>query len=114
MKKILIMDDSKELLELMDYIIDDLGIGIMLSAKPKTLSEIPNLSLDLIILDYYLGYLLSKELCAEIRSYEQETHVPIVIVSTSNNIFLECGADGSLSEPFEIEELENMIAKFLR
>ena len=114
MKKILIMDDSEELLELMDYIIDDLGVGIILSATPKSLSEIPNLSLDLIILDYYLGDLLGKDLCAEIRSYEQETHVPIVIVSAGNNICLECDADGSLSGPFEIEELEDRIGKFLR
>lgn len=108
------MDDSDELLELMDYIIDDLNIGIMLSAKPKTLSDIPNLSLDLIILDYYLGDLLAKDLCAEIRSYEQKTHVPIIVVSTGNHFCLECGADGYLSRPFEIDELEDMISKFLK
>ena len=65
------------------------------------------------------------ELIRLIRSFPDEMtitghlrlkHIPIVVISANNeieSITQEIGADGFLRKPFDIEELENIVTKYI-
>lgn len=116
-KKILIVDDDKEICELLKMFLTlekycvvsaYTGMqGIEISRKEK---------FDVILLDISLPDISGQQLCKLIR---QESDVPIIMVSANDSvsdkvICLEYGADDYISKPFENMELIARIKAVLR
>lgn len=116
-KKILIVDDDKEICELLNMFLtlEKYSVvsaytgmqGIEISRKEK---------FDVILLDISLPDISGQQLCKLIR---QESDVPIIMVSANDSvsdkvICLEYGADDYISKPFENMELIARIKAVLR
>lgn len=116
-KKVLIVDDDKEICELLNMFLTlekycvvsaYTGMqGIEISRKEK---------FDVILLDISLPDISGQQLCKLIR---QESDVPIIMVSANDSvsdkvICLEYGADDYISKPFENMELIARIKAVLR
>lgn len=116
-KKVLIFDDNIELLELCTLILEGLELDIKTSvtsdnADQQVLDYMP----DLILMDNWLPNISGIEATRLIKAQKQTSQIPVIYFTANNNIdklAKEAGADGFISKPFDITELEQMVKDHL-
>ncbi len=115
--KILIVDDEKEIAELIGVYLQNEGFETVKAFDGKTaLSLIKNESFDLAVLDVMLGDIDGFTLCREIR----KSHTYPVIMLTAKTDYtdrisgLSLGADDYVTKPFNPPELTARIKAQLR
>jgi PAS domain S-box-containing protein len=123
MRKILIIDDSKENLILLSNTLKDLisNCEITTCNDSRTAIEIAvKIKPDVILTDVLMPHLDGIELCELFRADETLKNIPIIILSGSNVDIegrincLKAGADVFLSKPIETTELVAQINAMLR
>ena len=112
-KKILIIDDADELIELTKRLLTARGYDVIgLNDGDRAIETIQKESPDLVIVDMLLPGKDGKEICSEIKSNDAIKQTP-VIISTGQFIDEAITAPGAglkkaddyLGKPFEIEDL---------
>lgn len=117
MEKILIVDDEKDIAELISDILDDEGyITHIENDGLGAIDAIKNECYDLILLDVMMPDISGTEVCARMRN---ETTVPIIFVTAktqlaSKLVGFEVGADDYITKPFINEELVARVKAHLR
>jgi len=119
MQRILAVDDDKDILEVLKYILEESGYQVhTLSDGNKLIEQIKEFSPDLILLDIMLGNLDGRELCRDVKR-KQETHnIPVIMISASHtartiNNNNDDGPDDFLAKPFDITDLLTSIERQL-
>ena len=115
-KKVLIIDDDISCLDVMQIVINDLGVETFTfpTWTSDTIQKIINIHPDLIILDEWLIGVKGSELCVILKSINQLRHVPIFLVSGTDglaDIAKKSFADGFVEKPFAISEIEDIVLK---
>ena len=110
MYKILAVDDDKDILEVLQFILEDSGYEVETLSDGKFLFEKIKLHPpDLILLDIMLGNMDGRELCKDVKSSAETHDIPVVLVSASHNIngFSDSNGcpDAFVAKPFDIYEL---------
>ena len=106
-KTIYIADDDLSICEILSVILRDKGYNIIISndgSSLLTLDIVP----DLIFLDVRMASIDGAELCKTWKLNPRTMQVPIIIVSANQDIpeiAKDCGADGWLAKPFEMQDL---------
>ena len=106
-KTIYIADDDLSICEILSVILRDKGYNIIISndgSSLLTLDIVP----DLIFLDVRMASIDGAELCKTWKVNPRTMEVPIIIVSANQDIpeiAKDCGADGWLAKPFEMQDL---------
>lgn len=117
MKKIFVVDDEKNIRDLIKKYLDKEGYEtILFNNGENVLVETDRLNPDLIVLDINMPGINGLDLCKEIR---KKTEIPIIFVSAKDEEFdkilgLELGADDYLSKPFSPRELVVRIKTIFR
>jgi two-component system, OmpR family, phosphate regulon response regulator PhoB len=120
-KKILVIEDDKDIRDTITYALQAEGYEVISSENAKILKTINEIKPDLLLLDNWLtdwksdanGQQLSKEL----KTNTATSHIPILIISAVSNIkeIAEAGlADGYLKKPFELDDLNALVKKFIK
>jgi DNA-binding response OmpR family regulator len=115
--KILIVDDDKNLLEVIKYNLVNAGYLVVLAEDGTQALEVARQEKpDLILLDVMLPGLNGFEVCRILRS---EMSIPILMVSAKTDeidkvVGLELGADDYITKPFSIRELVARVRATLR
>jgi DNA-binding response OmpR family regulator len=118
MKRILVIDDDEDLLELFGLIFSDAGYNTVTSNSGDTAQHIREIGPDLVILDIRITGSAKNgaELCSEIKRKFRDAPIPVVLVSGETDISelaAACGADGFVRKPFDIvsllKEIENLL-----
>ena len=108
MKKVLLVEDEKEISDLLEIHLSDLKCEITKAVDGQIgLEYAINNDYDLIVLDIMLPSLDGIEICKEVR--KREIYVPILMLTAKSEEFdkvlgLEIGADDYLTKPFSIRE----------
>lgn len=120
MSKILVVDDEKNILELVRFNLERAGYLVFssldgTSALELARSEIP----DLILLDIMLPGMDGLEVCRELRQNPVTRDIPIVMLSAKADeldrvLGLEMGADDYITKPFSPRELVARVKARLR
>jgi len=120
MPKILVVDDEKNILELVRFNLERAGYQVLVtldgaSALELARKEIP----DLILLDVMLPEIDGFEVCRELRMDPATKEIPIVMLSARADEFdrvlgLEIGADDYITKPFSPRELIARVRARLR
>jgi excisionase family DNA binding protein len=120
-KKVLIVDDDPEIVELMvDVLVRDGRFDVKTASSGYDAGLITQqFCPDLIILDYMLPDVNGNVVCQTIRSNTEFLNTKIIIVSgVVNQIeiqdLLNAGAEGFMKKPFNITELIDKIAGVLQ
>ena len=114
MRRILAVDDDKDILELLQYILEDSGYDVdTLSDGNYLFEKIKAHMTDLILLDIMLGNTDGRQLCKDVKA-KRETHdIPVILVSASHNVNgttkQNGGPDAFIAKPFDINELLDII-----
>ena len=120
-KKILIVEDEKEILDLLLSVFDDLKDYRILSAtdgeEALKLAQVD--SPDIILLDVQLPTLNGYEVCKSIKSDPTISHIKILMLSglaqnCDRQKAQEAGADGYIAKPFSSQELLEKVEGLLR
>jgi putative two-component system response regulator len=118
--RILIVDDEKRSLHLMESILVPLGHEVIMAKDgEEALDMAQTLSPDIILLDIMMPRLNGFEVLRRLKQKEETRIIPIVIVTGLGGIehrvkALELGADDFLTKPFETTELKARIKSFIK
>lgn len=117
---ILVVDDEKDILELVDYNLRSAGFQVFLAetgedALKVTQSDCP----DLIILDLMLPGLSGLSVCRLLKADKRTSHIPVVMLTAKGEerdivAGLELGADDYITKPFSPKVLIARVKTALR
>jgi len=119
-KKILVVDDEPDLLELVSYNLKKEGYKVVTAPDGEdALEKVRKGPFDLIILDLMLPGIQGVELCRMIRKNPKTEAVPIIMLTARGEVSdrvrgLETGADDYLVKPFNPKELLARVKAVLR
>lgn len=113
-KKILIIEDDPDILDMMAIILRDEGYEVVTALNCGLLDNVASLNPDLILLDNRLYEELGADACRQFKSNPDTVSIPVIIVSA--NLYLErlskiSLADGFIAKPFDIDELIAVVKK---
>ena len=118
MEKVLIIEDDKDISNLISIHLSDLNLGTDQAYDGKEgLLKALNDSYKLIILDIRLPHLDGFEICKKVRL--KKINTPIVMLTSKSEeidkvLGLEIGADDYITKPFSIRELIARVKAVLR
>ncbi len=122
-KRVLVVNDTQEILELFDDILSEMGLEVVqMTYAPRELQRIRETKPDLIILDLVFGEreLLGWQLLQKIRMDRTLEGMPVVVCSAALKMLTEI--QGYLTEqnvvvvvkPFNVAQLEEAVLLALR
>ena len=117
MVKILIVDDSQELLDLFTHLLSRKGYVVASATSKNTLfNKVSNFNPDLIFMDVRLNDADGRELCKEIKQNISTKDIPVILLSASPELLInykECKADDVIEKPFEMTTVIQKIERAL-
>lgn len=118
--KLLLIDDSKELLEFIKTALNNNFAEIFTASSGVNAMELMEVSTpDIIVCDVNMPRGNGYEFCSMIRKTEKYNHIPVILLTTkqesqSTQFSYKVGADGLLNKPFEIDTLYELIRNQLK
>jgi two-component system, OmpR family, alkaline phosphatase synthesis response regulator PhoP len=120
MKRILLVEDDKDIVELVRYNLEKEGYQLASTGDGATgLAQIRKAPPDLLILDLMLPKISGLEICKEIRKDVSLNRLPVLILTAKSEeadrvVGLELGADDYVTKPFSPRELAARVKALLR
>lgn len=119
-KQILIVDDSESIREVLAYSLENAGYQVLVARDGMdALKYFDGRTIDLLLTDYHMPNLNGLELVVKVRQTESYKYIPILVLTTENQIEMirearDSGATGWLLKPFNTEKLLRTIRKVIR
>ena len=107
-KRVLVVENSPEILELITILLTEEGYVVSPAISERNIFEqITEFNPDAILLDIVKPTLEGTELCREIKAAEGTRHIPVIVLSTHPQIkkVKEVCADEVVEKPFDIDGL---------
>jgi phosphate regulon transcriptional regulator PhoB len=120
MKRILIIEDDRDIVELVRYNLEKEGFQVAAAADGMTgLAQLRKSPPDLLLLDLMLPKLPGLEVCREVRRDQALNPLPILMLTARGDeadrvVGLELGADDYVTKPFSPRELVARVKALLR
>jgi len=117
-KRLLIVDDDPDILEILEIIFESEGYEVILSETGEETKYLEVLKPDLILLDVRIvgSPLTGGAICTRIKSEAKTRSIPVILISAENDlpeIASRSRADGYVHKPFDIVQLKANVRKFL-
>ncbi len=119
MAKILVVEDERDILELVEISLQLGGFEVAkamdgLEAVEKALTEQP----DLILLDIKLPKLSGYDVCRKLKEIPDTKNIPVVFLTARGQEHeikagFDAGGDGYIIKPFSPDELPRRVQEFL-
>lgn len=108
-KKILIVDDDKDILEPLELLLSSEGFKVDTTTKgEQTYSKVSEFKPDLILLDVLMSGSDGRTICKKLKADPKTKEITIVLMSAHPSAKADskvCGADGFIAKPFDIDDL---------
>ncbi len=118
---VLIIDDQPEYARLFELLSDSLEIkSYIVNSCQEGMKALETIKFDIILMDWLMPDVDGPECACKIRKIEESTggRVPIIGVSgyvkASRQECLDAGMDDYLAIPFTLEQLQNILSKWLK
>ncbi|MBS9777591.1 MAG: response regulator [Gammaproteobacteria bacterium] len=114
-KKILIVDDSETIRRTAEALLKKEGYTIGVAEDGfKAFAAIIDFKPDVIFLDIMMPKLDGYQVCSVIKNNPEFSHIPVIMLSSKDNIFDKArgkvaGSEFFMSKPFSKEELSNVV-----
>ena len=107
MKKILVVDDDRDVLEFVNYFLSSKGFDVKTHATGYDVpAAVSTFQPNLVLLDINLPGKSGTDICNELKHADEE--LPVILFSAHANInkaLNACRADGFIGKPFDIKDL---------
>ncbi|WCT14899.1 response regulator [Mucilaginibacter jinjuensis] len=108
-KKILIVDDNEDVLQMLKDLLFDEGYFVEGFLGTDDIIQLANQHKpDLVIIDYLLAGINGGEYCHQIKTDATTSHIPVIMLSAHPKVLNSLGNYGSdrfISKPFSIDEV---------
>ena len=119
-KKILLVDDDADILELLSFNLKKAGFAIGTAADGiEALKKARSIAPDLILLDLLMPELDGFAVCEILRRDKTTASIPIIMLTAltselSRLTGMDCGANAYLTKPFSVRQLVSKVDDFLK
>jgi phosphate regulon transcriptional regulator PhoB len=119
-KKILIVDDEKDIVELIAYNLEQEGFTILRAYDGQAAWEAVRAGRpDMVVLDLMLPGMHGLEFCKLLRRHAETQQIPVIMLTAKSDqvdkiLGLELGADDYMTKPFSVRELIARVRAVLR
>lgn len=120
MTRILVVEDDRDIAELVRRYLEKSGFSVELAASGReALTALAQRPPDLLILDLMLPHVSGSEICRAARAAERTAAIPIIMLTARAEeaeriAGLELGADDYIAKPFSPNELVARVRALLR
>lgn len=120
MKRILVVEDEKHIVELVRYGLEKEGFEVVEAHDgDRALAMVHTGQIDLVVLDIMLPGLDGLTVCRLMRQNDHTRDIPVIILSARGQeldrvLGLELGADDYITKPFSVRELVARVKARLR
>ncbi|MBK0378497.1 response regulator transcription factor [Mucilaginibacter segetis] len=114
-KTILILEDDKDILDVMVYILEGEGFRVISTQESVSTAFVRKLRPALILLDNRLADGFGYDLCLSLKNDPSTCCFPVVLVSATNRLpeLAETSlADAYLNKPFDLGELVRLVRRY--
>src|ERR1044071_9541897 len=109
MKKVLVVDDDKDILMLVEMLLTMNNFKVETISKWEEVDErIQSFLPNIILLDVSLSGADGRDICKRLKSANGTQHIPVVLFSAHADVannFKDCNAQAFIAKPFEIDHL---------
>jgi DNA-binding response OmpR family regulator len=115
-KKVLIIENDQDIRHIVEYILTEQGFETLSIPEPEDLSEIIPFAPDVVLLDEFINSKPGHRLCRKIKKVPALAAIPVIILSTANDIELiaaECEANDHIRKPFEVEDIVDKVSRMV-
>jgi DNA-binding response OmpR family regulator len=115
-KKIIVAEDDKDILFILDMILNDAGYDVEALPEGTGIMNRKSDWPDLFILDKDMPTIDGLAICKYLRLKEQTKNIPIIMISAYHKLrkkAREAGVDDFIEKPFELKDLLNTINKYV-
>jgi DNA-binding response OmpR family regulator len=117
MKKVLLIDDDTDLLEVLASALSYFGFDVRTSNHTDDIHSLISVhEPDLVILDYIMNGINGGEMCSALKRKEATKDLPVIILSAYDKVIKSLGTygcDAFISKPFDMMDLVNHIKRIL-
>jgi two-component system, OmpR family, alkaline phosphatase synthesis response regulator PhoP len=120
MKQIFIVEDEKDLVDLLTYNLEKEGFRVLSCMRgDEAIKKIPEKTPDLVLLDLMLPGADGITVCKALKADSKTARIPIVMLTAKGEesdkvVGLELGADDYVVKPFSVKELIARLKAVLR
>jgi two-component system alkaline phosphatase synthesis response regulator PhoP len=119
MEKILVVEDEKNIRELIEFNLENAGYEVDTAANGRVALDKLSEEIDLVVLDLMLPEIDGMEVCRRMRGSEDLRQIPIIMLTAKGEeveriLGLEMGADDYMTKPFSPRELVARIKAIFR
>jgi CheY-like chemotaxis protein len=115
-KKILVVDDDESITEVIQIVLEGEGYEVEISLDGGRIPDFPGRLPDLILLDILLQRKDGRKICQQLKSDQKTSHIPVIVLSAHSDgsqAAADCGADGFLEKPFDVDVLISTVEQYL-
>jgi two-component system response regulator VicR len=117
-KRMLIIEDDPDIMEILSIIFTEEGFEVVLSATGDESDHLTEIKPDIILLDIRLKNAGQNgiAICIKIKSRKETSSVPVILLSAETDlswISKNCGADAYVAKPFDIVYLSEKVQQLL-
>ena len=117
MKKILIVDDDKDILTIVEMLLTAHNYQVhTVSDASDILEQVISFCPKIILMDVNMGNHDGREICKLLKADLGVKHIPVILFSAMQNLgetHRECEATDFISKPFDSVELIKILEKHL-
>jgi DNA-binding response OmpR family regulator len=116
MKKVLIVDDDADILEIVGLLLSTHGFRVTLLPTARDIFQtVKSVCPDVVLLDINIGGLDGRQICKQLKSKESVfNHIPVILFSAMHDLketYPECDAIDFIPKPFDAHNLVEKIKK---
>jgi two-component system phosphate regulon response regulator PhoB len=115
-RKILIIENDQDIRSIVEFILKEERFITLCTPEPENFSEILQFMPHVILIDEFINSKPGHRLCLKIKQEDLLKHIPVIILSTANDIELivsECKANDYIRKPFDVDEMVKKIVRLL-
>lgn len=113
MKRVLVVDDNKDVLEILQIAFEARGFEVLGIYKgEETIQTVESFSPHVILLDVFLGEVNGIDICNTLKDNPDTKNIPLVMFSahsTAEAVLGMCSAEAFIGKPFNIHHLTKVI-----
>ncbi|MDH5825752.1 response regulator [Sphingobacterium sp. SG20118] len=115
--KILICEDDAAILDIVSIILEDYGYEVSISQTSHDIIEkVEAFQPNLILMDNWIPNIGGSEATKLLKKHPDYHKIPVIYITANSDIAAlaaAAGADDFLAKPFNLEDLEKIVAKYI-
>jgi len=115
MKKILIIEDDINTLQILEYLMEEMRFDVVKFRKLVPVADVVAINPDIVLIDHWLPNGKGSDFCLEIKKNPTLGSTAVILISTHAELKIiaaESCADAYIQKPFDIADLTRLIKSF--